>query len=368
MGHHQFSPSSFPALDICPHYRGSEEESKNANYGTVQHELLECLMNEQYDKFESIDADVNQRANAEWTYSVVQNFIQKEKMNLRTVEVLSERQVATETTDMTYITGTADVIIVSKVDDKPVKLILLDAKFGKMRNYLGQLYVYALGIMQEFGLDECEAWCIYGQLRKSEEHLIYKDNAVKYVDDVLDRVKHKHLEEKKAGDGCEFCANKSTCSAILAPMKEIKEALPAEVKCLGGLNLATSSIATMPSLHLGKIMDLYDYMESIKTLAEEEMMKRMDNGEIITGWKINERAGATKIADQQALMFELKTLRGITDAEIVEKSNLTVTAVKELIYGDDAKKKPTGDKFKDEFADFLKTESASRKVARIKNK
>jgi hypothetical protein len=366
MGHHQFSPSSFPARDTCAHFDGSEEENKNSKYGTEQHQLLEFLMKEDYKGFDIADADVNQRANAEWVHSVVMNYVDKEKM-FNDVSVHSEKEVVTETSDFTYITGTADVIIVSTPrGETSKKCILIDAKFGRVRNYLGQMTVYALGLMQEHKVDEVLCVCAYGQMRKVDEDLIKKEDAVKYVDSVLDRVKFKHLEEKVSSEYCDWCKHQKTCSERLNPVKELKEIVPLDKKeILRGVNLS-KSISELSSVQIGKVLEFADYIEDLKELLGDELLARMDKGEVVPGWKINERAGATKIADQQALLFELKTLRGITDAEIVEKSNLTVTAVKELVYGADAKKKATGEKFKEEFADFLKTESASRKVARIK--
>jgi hypothetical protein len=363
MGHHQFSPSSFPAFDVCPHFTSSGEGNKNADYGTTQHSLLECLINENFDEFESIDADVNQRSNAEWSFGVVMNIIQKEKMKGK-VTVIAERQLATETSDMTFITGTADVIILTEKDGKVENLIVIDAKFGKRRNYLGQLYVYALGAMQEWGLEKCEIVTLYGQLRAVEEDIAYKDVAVKYVDDVLDRVKYKHLEERKSSSYCEWCSNKKTCPAVLVPVKHVADMVPVETKdAIKGVDMS-NGIMNMSSTHIGKLIDFIDLLEEVKELAKEELIKRMDDGEVIPGWKITERSGSTLIADQDGLMFELKAIHGVTNEQIVEESNLTVTAVKKILYGKEATKRT--EEFKEQFGAFLKVGEASRSVTKSK--
>lgn len=206
MEHHPtLAPSSFPALQVCPHFvsRGGEA-NRFAERGDRIHDLTELIL---------ADGTIPPAANkdevfvAQWmadkTLELLSESVHAVAMGVSIRDPLSGEEI-------TF--GTVDCWGTGKGGDGGLEPILIDWKTGYPADYHAQMQIYALGLMDMLEIDFIRCVFVYGDQQKTETIFVSRGEAERLLRDTIRRQGDPEEPFVKSAY-CNRCALRPTCPA-----------------------------------------------------------------------------------------------------------------------------------------------------------
>jgi len=205
--HHKFSPSSLSRLYSCPYsIKGFDLPSKDNEYsleGTKLHDAIAVR------SFEGL--------NDEQRY-IVENCIAFEiELTKNSNGVFYEKGISIQDNGNELLSGTCDVVALY-----PDKVLVLDWKFGRgeveeVENNL-QLAAYALGLMQEFNKQTCEAYIYQPRIKHLPQSYTFTrpDLLLKTIKKIIAKCEVENPEINPGEKQCQYCRLKEhlQCPAL----------------------------------------------------------------------------------------------------------------------------------------------------------
>ena len=198
--------------------------------------------------------------------------------------------------------GTADVVV-------PQRLLVVDLKSGKVRNYREQVAAYAFGLMEEHFAGRWTCVLLFCDVRQVEVHEFTYEEAQALVEGLL-RAVADPAKKPALCDYCNWCAHSTSCEARVKAVEESLE-MAAIVKPLTEdqrewvlESLLEDREGTARFLAQAKVFDAF--RERVEERVKE--LLAADPG-AVPGWKL--RAGGTGevvFADDLARLVEAGTI------------------------------------------------------------
>jgi CRISPR/Cas system-associated exonuclease Cas4 (RecB family) len=306
--HAEVSPSSFPQLELCSCFE-TGEVGEAAEKGTYEHDVLEKMMRGQ--PIEGVEEDVLEKVT--WAYEFATEMAKRYEVPVDKIEIEKEVHVVDE--NMNEITfGTIDI---------GFQGFIFDYKSGEIRNYKPQMACYALGQMQAKGLRVVHVFELYGRYKKAVDYEINIDEAQSIVNTIYWAAKGKDKKPTK-NNYCNWCRFRTSCPEITGDVKKVGAALPdtpLTAKKLG--QLIKKPVTELKPAELEKLMPFVETVESWAGAVKDHLIKVIQSGKEIAGYKMKEKIGNQFIKDHA----EAIKLSGLDDAELKEFMTVSVTAL-----------------------------------------
>lgn len=282
--HPTLSPSSFPKLKECIHYKANPVSGPAAERGTNLHEQIE--------KHHTHGIPIDEAAAAA-AYARAKEYIR----DIRGVET----RLAYISEDMTETTfGTADMW--GYTDGK---LVLVDYKSGSQHpsSYVEQMALYSLMLMERTGENQCLS-VIVGIDSGEDDFFTWSIEKTKQcVDAIIDRVQ-EGTEPPKENKYCNWCVRRSTCPQWYDEAKSALTVMP-EMPA----TLTREWILESPQ-NAGRFLTAYKKLQAIveKDLDVAGFVKSsLESGTPVAGWKLQTRKGSERL-DTKAVKARWKEL------------------------------------------------------------
>jgi hypothetical protein len=198
--------------------------------------------------------------------------------------------------------GTADVVI-------PERLLVVDLKSGKVRNYREQVAAYALGLMEEHFAGRWTCVLLFCDARQVVMHQFTYEEAQALVEGIL-RAVADPAKKPVLCDYCNWCAFSTSCDARMEAVEQtqeivsIVEPLTMEQREWVVESLLEDREGTARFLAQAKVFDAF--RERVEERVKEILTA---DAEALPGWKL--RAGGTSevvFADDLARLVETGTI------------------------------------------------------------
>jgi hypothetical protein len=363
--HDTHSPSAWPPLMSCMGFNSNPTPSDVAMRGTLQHEYLEALGKSDKQGKENLQLKLtaNEIDNVRFVFETVEDLMIRHGVQVE--KVIFEQRLRILSSSLIGKKGTGDVIIVCKD-----KVIILDAKFGAVKEYDPQLKLYALGAMQMYGKTKSEYWISYGMTRMNVYDTISLQEAQKFFDDGLDKIKYftENPDEikYKMNSFCQFCTKFDDCpelnkipqtlSRIVAP--EYDMSLAEEL--LTGVDSLTN-LEDMNIDQLGNLQVFLKYLEKYTDKVKTTLTERVLNGEDSLMYKISNRKGNVFVAKKEELIKDaLQRDENLDVFDLLTSQNISSKSFREWIYDvDNASNKKD---FEATYGDYMRTGKSSQSL------
>ena len=319
--HHEYSPSKFPALDLCACYESNGETSEAAEEGIKQHKELECLIDGADPQSEGWNEGVL------WAYNRI-----KELFKISTSEI---KLSLLDDDFQEILYGTADVVGYLYNGN----LAVGDYKSGQQRDSKAQLAVYALMAMQKHGEKFCQCFIWYGRDKWEESFAFTYEEAYNLVYAIIKKVG----DPSKKPNLCEYCAwckHSGTCGATTQAIATVASGYDDPID-ISSIDTWHASEITDPN-QLGKIYEVAQYLAKWADNAKHSIKQKLVQGETVTGYKLRNGAKKRHVSDI-AKAHELSGLTpdeflaccsvavGKLEKKIAEKEGLKGNAIKETV-------------------------------------
>lgn len=290
MEHHKtLSPSSFPMLELCPCYQ-SGESGEAAHRGTLQHKYLECLFlakENQEEKAKKLGLTQDEIQAVHWAYDYAMDIVSNAGGNRSEIKI--ETKVTICDNEMNEITfGHIDIAF---------RNMIFDYKSGQDHGYAAQMSAYALGYMQENGLDEVQVIELYGRTEEAKISTVKLEDAENRFADMLGIVEDQDKQPLR-NRFCKWCSKETSCQAVLGPVSAISKSVVKEQNQIEKLTqLAGMPIKEIIPEDFSFLIPIAEVIEnwckSIKAQAKVHLVK----GEKIPGYKLKEISGRSSVSD-----------------------------------------------------------------------
>jgi len=309
--HHQYGCSKFNAWDKCIHFKSNpiddNDLNNRANVGTLQHILVEQMLHGTVDDELITALTVQELEDCEW----VCNWFKDKEIN-PSAEV-----------EIKYIDDDFNELYTSTLDyvwEDTTGLFIADLKTGDERDYLPQLKGYALAVMQERGVTECNVMVIYSKLRKVVDYNLTYDECKDYVENLIKDAKDKSLKPSKC-EYCVWCSKASNCPAVTGEVTKVVEGY-------SDMDLANfhSGEITDPkqmamALQMVKVVEAW--CKSVRYHAKEMIIKE---GIPVEGTKVKSKRGKMDVTDIQ----EALNRTGYTADEFISACSVSIPKLAEI--------------------------------------
>lgn len=313
--HHQYGPSRWPGLCVCPGYEPRKgEQGEFAARGTAIHKAVETG---DYSQLREEDREV-----AQW--------MTEELMRL-TQGLETDREVKTmipyyddELHAIGGITGTCD----RRWETEDGTLHVADFKaFSKIdtKDFRPQLAGYILGGKRpRNSVVVCHIF--HGGSRQVETFEMTWDECMYYANQVAYAIDHPE-EKCKRSHHCDFCTKAGDCPES------------AKVVAYGSLaagRLTAEAVRSNPQA-AARLCDWLDAaskrIEEAKEIIAEAAKSGVEIYDPVSGirYGIQEREGRAKVPPVAAIIDDLRNKDGVREEEILEKATLSLTALRELV-------------------------------------
>ena len=208
MDHHEFSPSRLEQFRLCPgsYYMQQglpEEDNEWSKEGRLLHNAVatRCL----------------DGLNDEQTTAVQKCIDYLNSVIEPGDTVLYEEKVTIIDEDGTILTeGIADVIV---VNPERGKAVVIDWKFGynpvKNVNENIQVATYAVGVMQRFGVTDCDAVVFQPRINLRSQYLFTNAKAIiANIRTIIKRAQNRVLVLRAGEAACRYCRARLNCPAL----------------------------------------------------------------------------------------------------------------------------------------------------------
>ena len=320
MKHAEHSPSKFPQYEKCLCFE-SAPVGAAAKQGSYEHEVLENFM-----KGRTIgDVDDATIDKVQWAYETVLSDVTR--LKVQATEVQIEQRVGITDENFEEVTfGTLDISF---------RDYLYDYKSGQMRNYWGQMAVYALGMMQAKNLKKVNVVILYGRFKKRDEYVIELAEAEEYVFGLITALKGGDLVPKK-NDYCGWCQKKTSCPEIIGPVKAVLKKL--DIPDISPRRLRDLLSKSRDKLKPGMISELMPVAEAVQSWADAIIGKcreYLDAEQDVPGWKLQSKNGAKFIND----VSKARELLGIDAENFINACTVSLPKLSKLYRSYDAELK-----------------------------
>lgn len=181
-----------------------------------------------------------------------------------------------------------------------------------------QIYAYLIAFLQERKLDPTEHMCIVGFCMPTslvEENLTAQQLST--IKEQIERIVSGAAEEEpiaRPGDHCRICKASPVCQDSL---NRLAVTIP-----------SATQISTLSNQELGMFYAKYLALASLGNALKEEIIKRIQNGETINGFRI-EKAIRRKIEDVSKLYERLQPL-GISADEFLQAVDVSLMTLRQI--------------------------------------
>jgi len=267
--------SSLPKLVECPCFEGKPGEAGPA---AARGTLLDSAMRELLAGGEMPAGVTGEDAAAvEWAVSVVQELAGDAKI------FSQDADCKVTTPGMEHI-GTADAIV-------PERLLVLDLKTGKVRNYREQVAAYAFGLMEEYFAARWTCVLLFCDAREMVVHEFTYEEAEALVGGIL-KAASDPARKPVLCDYCNWCAFSTSCDARMEAVEQtleivsIVEPLTMDQREWVVESLLEDREGTARFLAQAKVFDAF--RERVEERVKEILT---EDAEALPGWKL--RSGGT---------------------------------------------------------------------------
>jgi hypothetical protein len=267
--------SSLPKLAECPCF---ESKPGEAGPAAARGTLLDSAMRELLAGGEMPAGVTGEDAAAvEWAVNAVEDLAGGAQI------FSADKDCKVETPGMEHV-GTADAII-------PERLLVIDLKSGKVRNYREQVAAYALGLMEEYFADRWTCVLLFCDARQVVMHEFTYEEAKELVGGILKAVANP-AKKPVLCDYCNWCAFSTSCDARMEAVEQtqeivsIVEPLTMEQREWVVESLLEDREGTARFLAQAKVFDAF--RERVEERVKEILT---EDAEALPGWKL--RAGGT---------------------------------------------------------------------------
>jgi len=282
--HPTLSPSSFPKLKQCIHYKANPVAGPAAERGSSLHKQIE----NHHTKGIPIDD-----AGASAAYARAKGYIS----DIRGIETRLA-YIGGDLTETTF--GTADMW-----GYHDGKLVLVDYKSGSQHpsSYVEQMAVYALMLMERVGEEECISIIVGIDSGEDDIFAWSIEKAKKLVDGIIERVQ-AGTEPPKENSFCSWCARRTTCPQWYEDAKSALTVMPSMPA-----TLTREWILGSPE-NAGRFLTAYKKLQAI---VEKDMdvagyvKSTLEAGTPVAGWKLQTRKGSERL-DTKAVKARWKEL------------------------------------------------------------
>jgi hypothetical protein len=279
--------SSLPKLAECPCFEGKPGEAGPA---AARGTLLDAAMRELLAGGEMPAGVTGEDAAAvEWAVNAVEDLAGGAQI------FSADADCKVETPGMEHV-GTADAII-------PERLLVLDLKSGKVRNYREQVAAYALGLMEEYFAGSWTSVLLFCDAREMVVHKFTYEEAEALVGGIL-KAARDPAKKPVLCDYCNWCAFSTSCDARMEAVEQtleivsIVEPLTMDQREWVVESLLEDRKETARFLAQAKVFDAF--RERVEERVKEILT---EDEEALPGWKL--RAGG---ASEVVFADDLKRL------------------------------------------------------------
>ena len=277
--HARLSPSSFPQWEKCPSYE-SGPVGKAAIQGSYEHEILEKLMKGE----PTGDVDEATIDKVQWAYETV--LADATRLGVQSDEVSVEERVSIMDENFEEVTfGTGDIAF---------RDYLYDYKSGMMRNYWGQMAVYALGMMQAKNLDKINVIILYGRFKKMDTYVIERQEAEEYVFSMIKILNSPDKKPKKC-DYCKWCVKQTSCPEVVAPLKAVVKVVEHDLAPRRLRDLLNKPLDKMKPSQVAELMPVALAVEGWAEAIRNKCREFLDSEKEVEGWKLQSKRGSVYI-------------------------------------------------------------------------
>jgi len=309
--HCEFSPSSFPMWVKCPNYESREDGDKSRmDIGTAQHEYLSILFNGY--EYSGIDFLSGEELNGvNWAYNYICSIANGS-------EIKNEYKVTGILDDLSTFYGTVDAFFV-----KDGLVYVFDYKSGIARDYDPQLMAYAFALMQEFSLQDACIITLYGMSHYYSKKHVTIDECSKLVERIINSRK-ENPRKRNVCSYCSWCEHKFNC--VLRNGLALDIIGDSERKELKNIT-SRVNLLTCDSDKLGLLGIAADLIVSWCDDVKDEIKKRLNNGDAVTGWEYKSRSGSKVIDDIPGAIDILITEAEIDENDIMSCASLSLSKI-----------------------------------------
>lgn len=283
MKHHEMSPSSFPALEKCACFK-SGPSGKSASAGTMQHKYLQELLEMKIPSTELKDDEID---SIDYAYGEINQMVSDKGGAIE--DIKTELEVSICDSGLNEISfGHID----AAYDD-----IIFDYKSGQDHRYEAQMIGYALGYMQEHGLESVTVVELYGRMERKREYIVTLSEAIARIEAIHKRFSNSD-KIQEMNKYCGWCKHQVTCPAVIEPVGELSKAMvpqdsPAEqLQKLVGMDMKEISPKDFSFL-IPTAKVISDWCDAIKARAKVLLIQ----GENIPGYRLWTKKGRRSIVD-----------------------------------------------------------------------
>jgi hypothetical protein len=267
--------SSLPKLAECPCFEGKPGEAGPA---AARGTLLDLAMRELLAGGEMPAGVTGEDAAAvEWAVAAVEELADGAKI------FSADADCKVTTPGMEHL-GTADAII-------PDRLLVVDLKSGKVRNYREQVAAYALGLMEEYFAGRWTCVLLFCDARRMVVHEFSYEEAAELVGGIL-KAASDPAKKPVLCDYCNWCAHSTSCPARVEAVEQtlelasIVEPLNEDQREWVLESLLEDREGT--ARFLAQVRVLEAFREKVEDRVKELLT---EDAEAVPGWKL--RAGGT---------------------------------------------------------------------------
>lgn len=302
MKHHEFSPSRLEQFRLCPgsYYMQQglpEEENEWAKEGTLLHNAVAtgCL-----DGLNDEQATVVQKC-----LNFLKTLIEPGD------QVFYEEKVTIKDENGNILTeGIVDVII---FNPEKHKAVTIDWKFGynPVKNVSENIQVatYAVGVMQRFGVQACDAYVFQPRIhQKSHYQFSNADAIISNIRNIIKRAQSRDLVLKPSESACRYCRARLNCPAFRLNFQRISACRP---------DYDLSDIPTLVSLY-----EASKEAKSFISEVEAAVKKVIEDKGRCGNYVFQTAEGAREVKDLNALYAVVKDY--LTPAEFNSVCKITL--------------------------------------------
>ena len=249
-------PSSLPKLAACPCYESAPgESSPAAQRGTRLDEVFRDVM--QGAELPALEAD--DASAIVWASDVLKELAVD-------CHVITTEKVC-KVTLPNGMTGTCDAIV-------PGRWFHADLKSGMVRNYREQMAAYALGLMDQYFIDNWTAYLLFCDAQKVVTYEFSYVEAEAIVNGIVATVSNP---EKKPSvcEYCSWCAKVETCAPRMAALDS----------SLATTDQSFAAVLADP-VRLGEFLAKCKVFEKFWDSAKEKAREVLEAGGEVPGWKL----------------------------------------------------------------------------------
>lgn len=261
-------PSSLPKLAACPCFEANPNAGPAAERGSALDTIFRGRVQGALDQpelfYQPTSSDL---AAVDWAVNMVRALAGGSTLLVR------ENECRVQVPGMDK-PGTADAIL-------PQKFAHADLKTGLKRNYREQMAAYALGLMEQYFAPEWTAHLLFCDQREVVTLRFTYDEAKQIVSEVIAQFDDPEKQPAPC-EYCGWCAKSETCTA------RVGAAETAMTITQPGFDFAS---VLRDNEKLGRFLVACSVLDDFRSHAEDVAKERLQAGEPVLGWKLNNRRG-----------------------------------------------------------------------------